>query len=72
MTNHWKSKRGVWDWRKFLTAPEAAFVDRADKAASKLRNLTAAHQRRYGAKRTLIVNRALHRAKYAKVKAGKA
>jgi len=64
----WKSKRDVGAWRKFLTAQESAFIARSDAAVAELRKLEAKYRQQYSAKRAVIVNRAIHRAKYAAIK----
>lgn len=60
----WKSKRGKWDWRKFLTPAEVAFVAVADAEAAKIERQRAAWDAKFAHKRMIIVNRAIHRAKY--------
>lgn len=60
----WKPQEAKWNWRAFLTVEEVAIIVKADIA---LRNLEEARERyetRYGRDRQLIVNRAIHRAKY--------
>jgi len=31
----WKTKRGKWDWRRFLTAEEASLIRAADRGGAK-------------------------------------
>lgn len=60
----WRTKRGLWNWRKFLTLEEAAFVKESDAVAANLERLRQNYNRQFGAQRQVIVNRAIHRAKY--------
>lgn len=60
----WATKRKQWDWRSYLTAEEKSIVDRADAEASKIAKAREAWTKKYGRQRSLIVNRAVQRAKF--------
>lgn len=53
-------KSSKWNWRKFLTPREAKYIARADEARAKWTELNK--------ERTTIVNRAMKRAYYEKLK----
>jgi uncharacterized membrane protein len=55
----------MWDWRAFLMADEAKIIERADRSAERIERARRLHEERHGRARQLIVNRAIHRAKYA-------
>lgn len=61
----WQPKATKWDWRKFLTDEELAFMEKADKAESRIADARAEFERKYGRERSLIANRAIQRARYA-------
>lgn len=61
----WKSKRGRWNWRAFLTEDEAVTIRIADKQADQIEKMRRGWTERWGRKRSMIVNRAIQRAKYA-------
>jgi len=61
----WQPKVTKWDWRKFLTEEEQAFMVRADKAELKITEARADFEKRFGRERSLIANRAIQRARYA-------
>jgi hypothetical protein len=61
----WRSQRGKWDWRDYLTAPEGIFVRQADAEAEKITKARAEWDKKYGRERAKIVNRAIQRAKFA-------
>lgn len=61
----WTPERQKHDWRKFLTEDEAKVIGAADRDRAEITKLQAAWRKRYGLMRTLIVNRAIQRAKYA-------
>ncbi|NGX99138.1 MAG: hypothetical protein G4V63_29230 [Candidatus Afipia apatlaquensis] len=60
----WTTKRGKWNWRKFLTADETAFIKEADTARVNIELQLQAWQRKYGLRRMKTVNRAIQRAKF--------
>jgi hypothetical protein len=60
----WQSKRGKWNWRKFLTAEETAFIKECDTARVNIELQMKAWQRKYGLRRMKTVNRAIQRAKF--------
>lgn len=61
----WTSKRGKWDWRKYLTDEERAVIKASDELTAVIKKMRATHSTRYGRERTAIVNRAVQRAKHA-------
>lgn len=63
--NEWKPKNAMWDWRAFLSADEAKIIERSDRSADRIDLARRLHEERFGRTRQLIVNRAIHRAKYA-------
>ena len=66
----WVPKCGQWEWRKFLTEDEIRFIKESDGAIARAEAQRSAVDRKYGRRRQLIINRAIHRAKYdAKKKA---
>lgn len=62
---NWKPRDAMWDWRSFLTEDEAAIIARSDRSAERIERARKLHEERFGRARQLIVNRAIHRAKYA-------
>lgn len=54
-----------WDWRSALTAEELAIIQKADAELERLARARERYEKRFGRVRQLIVNRAIHRAKYA-------
>lgn len=65
---NWKSIKQRHDWRKYLTADEAAFIEKSDKASDRAAKMVADTVAKYGRERQLIVNRAIQRAKYDALK----
>ena len=61
----WKSVRKRWNWRAFLDPEEAEFIKEADTEALNIDKQRKAHAKKYGPARTLIVNRAVQRARFA-------
>lgn len=64
----WQSKRGVWNWREFLTPGEAIVIAQSDKAAAEMKKIRRDYNKLWGPKRASIVNRAIQRAKYEALK----
>lgn len=60
----WKPRRKKWPWRKYLTPEEAEFIRRSDAAISAARAVANKVATEFRPQRTLIVNRAIQRAKY--------
>lgn len=60
-------KRKKWNWRKFLTHDEAAFMREADAHASEVAKAQSEWNAKYQLERMKIVNRAIQRAKYYEV-----
>lgn len=67
----WKPKPPMWDWRAFLTADEAAIIAQSDIAVRQIEKLRVAYAKGLSTKRQVIVNRAIHRAKYARTQSEK-
>jgi hypothetical protein len=61
----WTPRETMWDWRAFLTPDEARIIERSDRSAERIERARKLHEQRFGRTRQLIVNRALHRAKYS-------
>ena len=61
----WKTQRGKWNWRAYLTEEEAKTVKEADEDRASIERLQKDWTRRHSLKRQMIVNRAIHRAKHA-------
>lgn len=61
----WKSVKKRWNWRSFLDPDEAEFIKEADYAAAEIDKQQKSFAKKYGPKRTLIVNRAVQRARFA-------
>jgi hypothetical protein len=57
-------KRKKWNWRKFLTRDEAAFMRDADAGSAEVAKAQSAWNAKYQLERMKIVNRAIQRAKY--------
>lgn len=60
----WKSKRGKWDWRAYLTPEEAVAIKSADADRAEIVRMEKAWRKKHGAARQMILNRAIQRAKY--------
>lgn len=63
-SNGWKPKKDKWNWRKFLTAEEVDIIKISDVALAALEKQRESYNKKHGAARQFIVNRAIHRAKY--------
>jgi hypothetical protein len=61
----WKPKKDKWNWRKFLTVEEVDIIKVSDAALAALEKQRANYNKKHGATRQFIVNRAIHRAKYS-------
>lgn len=61
----WSPKPGKWNWKAYLTADEARLIERADRSAARIERARQLHEEKFGRQRQLVVNRAIHRAKYA-------
>lgn len=61
---HFQHRRKKWNWRKFLTREEAAFMRAADSDAEIVAKVQSEWNAKYQRERIKIVNRAIHRAKY--------
>lgn len=61
----WEPQKSKWEWRNFLTPGEESFIARADRAESQVAKARAAFEEMFGRERSLLVNRAIQRAKYA-------
>jgi hypothetical protein len=61
----WEPQPAMWDWRAFLTPDEARVIERSDRSLERIERARKLHEQRFGRNRQLIVNRAIHRAKYA-------
>ena len=64
-SNGWKPKKDKWNWRKFLTAEEFEIIKVSDAALAVLEKQRENYNKKHGATRQFIVNRAIHRAKYS-------
>lgn len=60
----WTTKRGKWNWRKFLSADEASFIKEADAERAQIEKQMQIWQQKYGLRRMKTVNRAIQRAKF--------
>jgi hypothetical protein len=61
----WKPRRKQWNWRKFLSTEERLTIQEAEDELAEIEAQRKAWDRRWARTRQLIVNRAIHRAKYA-------
>jgi hypothetical protein len=60
----WKKREAKHPWKSYLTKEEAASIEALERDAQK----TDAQRRAITVERNRIVNRAIHRAKYAEAK----
>lgn len=60
----WKRKRRKWNWRAFLTADEASLIRASERQAEQIEKMQKEWNERWHDRRSLIVNRAIQRAKY--------
>ncbi len=58
----WKPPEPKWDWRKFLTREEAIEIEYTDRKIDQAKSLMLDVKR---SDRSLIMNRAIARARYA-------
>jgi hypothetical protein len=60
----WKPRDRMWNWRACLTADEKQVIAESDAALVVIQKLRAKYNKDMASARQLIVNRAIHRAKY--------
>jgi hypothetical protein len=60
----WKPRAKLHDWRKHLTPDEAKIIAASDIAKRALEALRLEYNEKFQRDRTIIVNRAIQRAKY--------
>lgn len=60
----WKPQEAKWDWRAYLDAEERQVIQKSDAMLEKIASDREKYEVLYGRRRQLIVNRAIHRAKF--------